>query len=144
MHVEKGVWNFGGIRNHPGIQCRRVPDTFFNSEPSQFDAFGRFLAKLSLKCSEIPEIQPNSDISHAERLFDAAFKHRYPPRLKFSGPVGVSPDSVTSGFLVTCCVSNRDFVLRYSHNCSVRVPNRVTRCGMPPQIAGDRQWLRLW
>jgi hypothetical protein len=68
------------------------------------------------------------------------------PRFEFTG-IFVDPAELWSP---SDCLGDvlrvgfRFIVFRHSHNCSVRAPIMVARCGLPPQITGDRQWLRLW
>ena len=83
--------------------------------------------------------------SHTETLFDAGLKHRYRSALGISGIRGD-----LAGF---CHLRYFGDVLRVDERIPFfnihtivlcECPSRVARCGVPPQITGDRQWLRLW
>gem|GEM_PF-2154101 len=90
-------------------------------------------------------IPPTSVDSHTETLFDAGLKHRYRSRLGISGIFGD-----LAGF---CHLRFFGDVLRVDERTPFfsihtivlcECPCWVARCGVPPQITGDRQWLRLW
>ena len=93
-----------------------------NPEPRQFVTFKRFLANLSANAQNSRGFDRRQIFLTRKGRLTLLANNDILPRFKIPGPAGVSPDSVTSGFMVTCCVSNRGFVLRHSHNCSVRAP----------------------